>query len=274
MINYREYDPQNPPKSRIGAYQRALKKYFWRLLAMGLLLTLACAPLITFNYLITVYKIGLDEEVAANTLTAQESLLALNSLQNIFYLCALLLCLLPALVVAGMAKALKCIAWKDPAPVRENFGGGIKENFLRFAPVFLINVLWLWVSNFTRNSNPDYNFVYYLPTVGWFIILLPLSAWYCSVSSVYKDKTYVLFMGSLKFYAKTLPLTLCFTCLAVLPLGLLLFMNVAWVQLVIPLLYTFLWLPPVMLACVFWANSVYDKYINVKSFPELVEKGL
>jgi hypothetical protein len=30
----------------------------------------------------------------------------------------------------------------------------------------------------------------------------------------------------------------------------------------------------VMLACVFWANSVYDKYINLKSFPELVEKGL
>jgi hypothetical protein len=274
MIDYKEYDQKEQPKSRVRAYGVALKKNVWKLLAMGFLLMLACAPLITFRYLITVYRFGLNEEVTAGQLTETQAVLAINSLQNIYYLCSLLLCLLPALVVAGMAKALKCMAWKDPAPVRENFGSGIKENFLRFAPIFILNVLLLWISNFTRNANPNNSFWYYLPTVGWFIIALPLSAWYCSVTSVYKDKTHILVAGSFKFYAKTLPITLCFTFLALLPLGIFLFANAAWVQLVVPLLYMLLWLPSVLLACVFWANSVYDKYINIKSFPELVEKGL
>ncbi len=275
MIDYKEYDPPEKPvvKKRTAAFFETAGNKWKYLLLLGVILTLSAAPAITLRYLTVVNEVHMNEEAAAGNITELEAAQSVNGLMNIGYLASLALCLLIALAAAGGAKYVKNTAWKEPYPFKSDFGEGVKENFLHFAPCFLMNVLLLWLCAFVRRSNPDFNFWYYVPTIGWAIIALPASLWFLAATTVYKEKFFKKLAVCLKLCFATLPQTLAMTALAVWPLALTLIPSV-WVQIAIPAAYTLLYLPFAMLGWTYFTNKIFDKRINGTAFPQLVDKGL
>lgn len=273
MIDYSEYDGKKVGKKRSEAFFEVVKTKYKYLLLLGALFVLAATPGVTFRYLTVVHEIEVDAAVAEGTMTAAEGLLEVNALQNLYYAVSIGLVVFLALVTAGALKVIKIFAWKEPTPFRDNFGEGIKENAINLGICFIVNVLLLWMNNFVRNSNPEFSVWFYLPTVGWYLIALPICMWFCAATAVYKDKLFKTLSVGAKLFGMTLPLTLGAEILLVWPLALLL-IPVAWVQLVVPLAYALLYLPVGLLVWAYIANSVFDKHINATSFPDLVDRGL
>lgn len=274
MYDLNEYESNNvAPRGRTEVFFEVSKGKYRYLFLLGFALLLAVSPVFTYRYLVVAHRIEMNAAVAAGSITAADALLDVNAMQNRFYLVLLALVLLLALVASGGAKAVKCLAWREPTPFKDNATDGVKENFLPYALCFIVNVLLLWASNFVRNSNADYSFWYYLPTVGWFVIALPVSLWFCSSTAVYKGSVMKALSVSVRLFALTLPQTLGITALCLWPLALTL-IPVAWLQLAVPLVYALLYAPVAMLIWAFYSNGVYDKYINAKAFPELVDRGL
>lgn len=273
MIDYDEYDRPIEKKGRAEAFFDVLKRKYKYLFLLGVMFAFSAAPMITFRYLTVVHEVEMNAAVAAGEVSAHDALLSVNSLQNLYYAVSIALVLLIALVVSGAGKALKCLSWNEPTPFRENTGEGIKENILYYGLCFILNVLLLWGNNFVRNSNPEFSFWYYIPTAGWYLIALPISLWFCSCTAVYKDNPFKTFAVALKLYGKTMPMTLLMTLIIAAPLALML-IPVAWIQLAVPFAYAMFYAPIALLAWAYYTNSVFDKYINATSFPDLVDKGL
>jgi hypothetical protein len=260
-------------QKRSQAFLEVVKNKYKYLLLLGALFMLAAAPIITFRYLTIVHQIEVNAAVQAGEFSANDGLLEVNALQNFYYAVSIALVLLPCLVLAGAAKVVKCFSWREPTPFKDNFGEGIKENVINYSICFIINVLLLWMNNFVRNCNVEFSVWYYLPTAVWYLVVLPVSMWFCASTAVYKDKFFKTLSVSAKLFGLTLFYTYAAEILLVWPLALLL-IPVAWVQLAVPFIYTLLYLPLSLLALIYMADSAFDKYINAVSFPDLVNKGL
>lgn len=260
-------------RSRPQALLDVLSTKYKQLILLGVIFAFSLAPIATYRFLIVAQSVELDGAVAAGNMTSQEALIALNAMQNQFYLICLLLVQFTAIALSGGAKVVKCLAFKESTPFRDNFGEGVRENALGYSCCLTANILVLWACNFVLNSKTDYSLWFYLPRVGWLLLIVPISLWFLSSVAVYKNKLIKTLSVSARLYALTMPSTLLFEVLAVSPFALLL-LPTAIVQLLVPLLYALILLPVVALCWAFVANSGYDKYINAKSFPELVGKGL
>jgi hypothetical protein len=260
-------------KSRLEAYFDVVKSKYGQLLVLGLLFVLAVLPVVTYRYLVVAYEIEMNAAVAEGGLSSADAFFKVRAYKNTFFLTALPLSMVIATVAAGAAKVIKSLVWKEPTPPKDNFSQGLRENLFPYAACFVFSVLLMWACSYVRYGNVGYSVWFYLPTVGWYLLALPVGAWYCASSAVYKERLFKTFGNSIKLYGRTLPQTLGMLVLATFPLTLTL-IPVAWVQLAVPLLYAFFYLPFALVGFAFFANGVFDKYVNAESFPDLVDRGL
>lgn len=272
-MDYSEYDCKKPAvKPRIKAFADVFHENFKQYLVVGLLFALAIAPLVFFRYYVIAYKAELKQAIESGAMEA-DAIRNAYAMDNIFYAACTVLVLPIAVVAAGCAKAVKYSLWQLPTPFKDNFGEGIKENTWSFIVCFEINVVLCWVCNFVWNSNSNYEFWYYLPTIIYLVVLLPISLWFLCVTTVYKDKFGKRLSNAFKFSVSTPLFSLIATAGAFAPLALL-FIADAWVQILVPLLLAAIWVVPSFLAWQLFTFKYFDKYVNAQAFPDLVDKGL
>lgn len=272
-MDYSEYDVKQPAvKSRVRAFADVFHENFKQYLIVGLLFALAMAPLVFFRYYVIAYQAELKSAIE-NGSVAADALHNVYAMDNLFYAACFVLVLPIALVAAGCAKAVKYTLWQLPTPFKDNFGEGVKENAWSFIACFEVNVALCWLCNFTWNSNADYELWYYLPVIVYVAVLLPMSLWFLSATTVYTDGIGVRLVNAFKLSTATLVPSLVATVGAFAPLALL-FVAEGWVQIIVPFLYAVIWLVPSVLAWQLFTFKYFDKYVNASAFPDLVDKGL
>ena len=94
-----------------------------------------------------------------------------------------------------------------------------------------------------------------------------------SVCALYSDSFIIKIKSSIRIYIKNLFKILLAVIIILIPL-VLLFINSSIFQLFAPIVYSFIYFPFAYLIFVLILNSVFDKDINEKNFPDLVGKGM
>ncbi len=269
-MDYKEYDVKPKKRSRSEVFLSGISSNFKGLVLSGLLLALALVGVITFRFLLILHEGEMMSAVSGGELTAQEASMSIASLRNMFYIACFPLIIPGAVVVGGICKAAKCIAWREKTPFRDNFGEGMKENSLFTILTILINVAILWCVGLSADTQRG---VYaYLPTAVWFLGIMPWSMWILAATAVYRGGYLLTVKNAFVLTVKTYPYTFIMTILMVLPLALL-FIPWIYVQLIVPFAYA-VYLPFAWTAWVLFTNTFFDKYININLFPDLVDKGL
>ncbi len=269
-MNYKEYDVKPKKRGRSEIFFSGISSNFKGLALSGFLLALAFVGVITFRFLMILHEGEMMSAVSGGELTVQEASLSIASLRNMFYMACFPLIIPGAVVMGGICKAAKCIAWREKTTFRDNFGEGMKENSLFIILTAIINVAILWCVGLSASAQRG--ICAYLPTAIYFLGILPWNMWVLAATAVYRGGYLLTVKNAFVLTVKTYPYTFIMTILMTLPLALL-FIPWIYMQLIVPFAYA-VYLPFAWIAWVLFTNVFFDKYINTNLFPNLVDKGL
>ncbi len=269
-MDYKEYDTKPQKRTRTEVFMECVKKNWKSLLIVGLLLALSLIPIVTFRFQVILHRAEMNEAVKNEIISESDAFLSVTSLRNMFYMASFVLAIPVALIAAGISKAIKCLSWREMTSIKDSFGEGIKENWLYTLLTAILNIAYLWCVNFVSNVNTFT--LAHLPATVYLLAVLPWSMWIISANAIYRGTFLQTFKNSFVLMIKTYPLTVIMSILVIAPL-LLLLLPFICLQVIVPFIYA-IYIPFVWLVWVLFTNAYFDKYININSFPDLVDRGL
>lgn len=108
------------------------------------------------------------------------------------------------------------------------------------------------------------------------MFITPLFMYVLTQSVLYSNKYTTYFKNSVYFFIKTVPVSLLFTLILLIliyPVNSS-YLPYLWLQYTIISISVILLLPFFLSAKMLYDFSIYDKYINIKDYPEYVDKGI
>lgn len=173
--------------------------------------------------------------------------------------------------VAGIIRLLRQLIWGEGIFFWEDFLLGVKQN----GKVYTLFFLFLGFANSGNVilSTMGFGIPEYVFLAVCLLLVLPVSIWMLLQTCVYDMKFVEKFRNALRFYILTFPktLVLLILTLALLSLSLIQVPLIKYIAILIAVL--FLEIPLCMLWLLF-ACSAFDKYINEKAYPELMNRGM
>lgn len=266
------------PSNRKELFLDILINRFWFLVKLGCILLLFTFPFLfvstikelTINGIILSLEDGL---VSKNEATKQ---ILYTSIQYDFF--NLISFVILSIGLAGIVKIIKLLIWGEGIVLRSDFISGMKQNMKQYTLLFFTVGLVCLINNsvviLVGSQNESMNFLGWLPTLFATIILLPISA-FCFSQIPYYQNTFIQnVLNGAKFYilnsGKTLSIILlcCFTWVAII------FIPMILVKFILLILSVILILPIVFLIWFLYSNHLFDRYINTRQYPDIINKGL
>lgn len=265
------------PKNRYEVFIDVLKVRWNNILFLGLLLLLLALPLLLTRYyhlLVTTEIYHQIQTEIIDSKTGMTKILGFNNFINLLYLPFLVLI---ALGLSGVMRILKRILWGEYTSIRSDFVSGIRENGVHLSLLLIVIGSFNYAVNYLRSvafySETQNNITAFLPEVVFITIILPVACYFLSLTVIYREKFLKKIKIGLKLYLMTLPKTLGIILLCIFPLALL-WINYSLLQLIFPLIYVVFYLPLALIVWFLYTCSVFDRFINRSSFPEIVDKGI
>ena len=253
------------PNNRKDLFFDILKNQWRNLLLISFLLFVSLLPLIIVRYS---NLMNLSKIIAENKMELYYSrLVAYNVIRVLLYL-------LIGIVFSGLGRIYKKLSFNDGFFLGADLLKGMKENIKEFSILFISFGIVTLIFDLSAIELAKNSAVWsYLLYIIKYVIVVPVLAITMCLSSIYTDKLFKKIVVSFKLYFKYLPKILLAFLLIGFPLLLILISSPS-IQLFIPMLYTLVYLPIAYLAFVIFMNSIFDKEINEKNFPDLVGKGM
>jgi len=264
-----EFNEYGLPHNRKEVFFDCIKTRFDVIMLCGLWLLICFLPYIVIKIygetvFVTLYN-TLDDPVTAN----ESADIWLFYLSIAYLPCYIVI----AVGLAGTAKVIRTLIWGEAVFFRQDFLSGIKGNGGAYIAVFLIYGAAKIFYSFIMTMNVSNAFLLYIP-IGLFIIAgLPIGMIMLSQAAVYKVKFFDLLKNSFKLFIKTVPQNLVFVLAlsALLSTDLITITILKYILIILEILFL---LCPFVMARMLFDCSVFDKYINSRDYPEMVDKGL
>ena len=274
----REFTEFDLPHNRKEVFFDRLKTRFDVFFKLGLMLALFFLPMLAVAVYGDIAKVGLSSDLA----TEEEFAAAIKIFDvtlAVYYIPCLLLV---AVGLAGAAKVVRQLIWGEGVFFFADFGSGIKQNYAPFAITFLLGGIVNLFDRFVISLGFEPEFVAYIPLGASVVFLTPIAMFVLSQTTVYVNGYLQLVKNAFKLFIKTLAPSLLFVAMIALwfvggwALDLLSSISAAFliVKYVLAVVGIIFLLPTFLTARLLFDMSVFDKYINKKDYPELVDKGL
>ncbi|MBQ8342550.1 MAG: hypothetical protein IJY21_00420 [Clostridia bacterium] len=292
-----EYARSTLPTNRWQLFWDVFKGNFGKIVKANLLILLFCIPTIIVLYVGIQYRDGNGAIGPYNMGTAMGypcpgPLLGVaewNTVMSELLLYGMLLIsmVIAAVGLAGGMYVMRNMVWTEGIFVGNDFWRGVKLNYknalqaaLFFCTVLLLGKTMINFANFSLLGAGKTHRVLLKISIGssWaFIIMSALMAfWMIALGVNYKMKFLLLIRNSFLISIGTLPQTIFFGLLAILPFLLLLLTNVfgmfvLLIAILLIFLFAFAW---ALLLWLDFAQWVFDKYINPKISGAKVGRGI
>ena len=264
----KDFTPSDLPSNRKELFFDILKNQWNSLLILAFIFLLIFVPFIIFRYynLLSINNIlsSNNEDIFYQIKIASLTSNAIN----------ILIILFVGIFFSGIARIYKKLAYNDGFFLGADYVKGLKENVKDFIVLFLIyGIINFILESLSINYLIENSFLYYVFKFLNYGVFLPILAISVCISSIYNDPVFKKLYLSVVIYFKHLPKIALVTLIALAPLFILLIPSTT-IQLFVPMLYCLIYLPLAYLLFVIVMNHIFDKEINNKKFPHLVNKGM
>lgn len=268
----RDFSESDLPRNRKELFFECFKTRWRTLLLCGLFTSLFVLPLI----MIEAYREIIINSTSQNlnNVSNKESIeIYLNTVNNLFNLVSVISFVTLGIGCAGTSRIIKNLAFGQPIFFFSDYLEGIKLNGLNFIIVFGLLGLSNFSSLFIVNGMKNNDLLGLLSLLFLSIIIYPILLLVLSETMVYKSTIIECLKNGVIIYFRTLPITLSVAALVMLP-SLIQFIPSYFIRILAFLGMVILALPFLMLIWFLYSCNLFDKYININLFPELVKKGL
>ncbi len=291
-----DYARSTLPTNRWSLFWDVFKGSFGKLVKVNLLILVFFIPLLAVMILCGIYSdsIGIAYPFGANlgigypATPSTQGVSEWLTIQNDLMLCIglIITSIIAAVGLSGGMYVVRNMVWTEGIFVGSDFWRGVKLNFknalqtaLFFCVIFLLSTAIINISEFTLVMGGITKFQRVMLTISqitsYILIVLAamMSFWQIALGVNYKMGFWLMLKNSFLMTIGTLPQTVFFGALALLPVWLFLipwtFLTV--VSVIIAILFGFSWC---LLLWLDFAQWVFDKYINPKIEGAKVGRGI
>lgn len=278
-IKYAEKDCtiDSLPHSRVQAFFDILK-YQWRKVLICSLILFACSlPLIVVFYIeikgIAYYVSQfLKEEIDRETYL--NGVFPVINYSNLFLILGFALF---AFSIGVVHRVYVKLCWQKGILFQDELKEGLKQNTLQnvivsviFAILFFLAGLVYGVSFIAESTLMVLVVIFYVVVI---FIFLPIMFIFFEMNAVYKDNFKTKLKNSALIYSRTFPFAILCIVIFLAPLGLL-FIGTDLAILITLGCYFLIYFPLAFLGLNLFMMKIFDKYINARFYPEIVDLGI
>ncbi|HHX80300.1 MAG TPA: hypothetical protein GX692_04460 [Acholeplasmataceae bacterium] len=277
----RDFQKEDLPSDRKEVFFDLLKYRFDLIMKNGLLLFLFLLPafLLAFGHHFIMENI--HHRFISSEITETEYLSLITAYRNTKNVVLIFCLLIFSIGLSGIIRITKMMVWYDYIFYSSDFVTGIKQNFKHLAVLSILYGLVNYLNGFLmgikiegRNSNLINPLLKALPLGFTLILFIPISLLVISEISVYDNNFLKRLRNGTEIYFNTFIKTAGMTFILLSPLAFVLLINNVFVQIAIMIALSIFYLPIIIIIWLLYSYSVFDLYINVKLYPELVDKGI
>lgn len=256
------------PQTRKEAFYFYYRENLGTILNLGLRCAILLVPAIITLWLKESYFDGLLQGLSE--VTAEGIAAIRNSTNALFGIIENIAMILFVVFLAGTLQVIRQLLWREILVFKVDYQKGIRRNGGRFLlaalPVGMIDAFLKW----SVPSTPTF-----LLRAIWAVILLPICAWFMLQTVYYQLRIWEGFRNAVILYIRTWPVTLLLLAITALPfyIG----SIVGYLQIfkyLALLIVAFVFVVPMTMVWMLYANEIFDKYINQENYPEYYRKGL
>lgn len=269
----RELTVNDLPKNRKEVFFDCIKQRCSILLLLGLSALLFLLPLFALFIVKDLYVGGVYVafvDGAADEQTAARMIYSANFYSSLIFIPCF--CLF-GLGLSGIMQVLSRLIWGEGIFFLSDFAEGIKKNGIAYCVTFMIMGLIICLISISFYMNSDVAFLWFVLLDVSVLFWGPVAYYVLMQSVVYKEKYSGLLRNGIILYGKSVIGTLILLICCALPFAVA-FVNMIILKYVLLTVVVIIFIPLGGMAMFLYACSVFDRYINVQSYPEIVDKGI
>ena len=261
------------PSNRKEVFFDCFKNRYKYLMYCGFIILFCAIPFLIICFLKSFYLSALVKELEASNITEQDYNLASLRYALIYNGFIVVSSLLISIGISGATRVIRQIGWEEPVFFTRDFIDGIKMNYKQiFVHVFLLSLIYM-ISDLFLYINIPYMIFRYIPLVIFIFIVFPISLYSVAQNNIYNMSNIKVTTNSLLFFFKSVPVCILFSLTISLSL-LIGFIPNFTIRLLIYVLLIIFAFPLYYLAWFLHSSSMFDKYLNINYYPELMDKGI
>ena len=264
------------PKNRKEVFFDCLKVRYDLFLKIGLVLFIFGLPIIIIlfsHYFLNLNVYHQFDEGIIDENTYYNLIIAYRNIKNVLLLAGLIIF---SIGIAGVMRVIRLLIWYEGITFSYDFYLGIKQNIKHVSLLFLLFGIINFLNGLSLNEAINHQlfiFIENLPLSISIVLLLPIGLLVLSQITIYADKFFTYLRNGFTLYLLTFLKTIIVIIGLFSPLLLLLF-NIIFVKIIVVLFLFIIYLPIGLVIWQLYSCSIFDKYINQKNYPHLVNKGI
>ena len=259
-----DFTEEYAPHNRKQVFFDCCKVRFLLLFELGALCLLFLLPLLFVSFLE-------DTNLTALLSSAEPDIELYTATTVLFSMVKIPCFFLFGIGLGGVIRIIRQLIWGEGIFFWEDFFLGVKQNWKTYGLIFLL-------FGFAASGNAilaaaESKTLGYVFFAVCAMLVVPVGIWMLLQTCVYDMKFMDRFHNALRFYLLTFPktLVLLIATFALLALSMIPILLVKYVAILAAVLFLMV---PLCMAWLLFACSAFDKHINEKAYPELLNKGL
>ncbi len=268
----REFTKKDLPDTRWRLFKDRFVFEWGKLFKTGLILLIFCLPLAALSLVKDIEIVAVFSEQAKGNLSAEEAKALVNSTTALFDLLSVVAFPLFSVGLAGVMVIIKRLAWLEPVFFKFDFFDGVKSNSPIIIVTFTVFGLLSYFASFALGRYKSF-IISVIPVGFVLVVFLPVLLYTVSLTTVYKLKFSETIKTAFSIYLRSVPQTLAAVALIIGMAAITLIRSILLKYIAFSVLILFA-LPSALLGWFLVSCRQFDKFINARQFPELVDKGL
>ncbi len=265
-----DWDLRNLPANRFEVFFDSVRQHYLLFLRLGLAALLFVLPLLALTVIKDFSLYNVIDQVSEGVLSEESGVSRIYSIRFWAAIIRIPLLMFVSVGLCGICGVLRQLAWGEGIFYREDFRDGIKRG-AGTGPVtaFLAGLLLLINECASLTGNSFGRYLIFSASV----MITPVLFLTVLQSEIYRASYLGYVRNATAMYVKELPKTILWLLITALPFAVLLIRDL-FLKYLLVIFGAFLWIPLDCFIWVLYANSVFDRYINRKDYPQLYQKGI
>ena len=262
------------PRNRKEMFKKHL--FSWDTMSISLWTTLFSFPLFALWSISSV----VESDIPKNLSTGSSETIRILFQQQIFaVLLSLPLFCLFAVGLGGAFYYMRKLVWREVALVKRDFFEGVKKNFrqsvfggvlLWLAVCFAVFSIWMTLIY----ASGAIMIIMFVIIALITILILSAGIFDLTQNAVYKNTFFNRLRNDFSFAVLCYPKNFFFVAISLIPFATFAFLPYTVAVITIATIYFVYGFGVATLLLTLYSHSVFDKYVNIKDYPQLVNKGL
>ena len=261
------------PSNRKEVFFDSIKLRYGLIFKIGLMMLLFSLPLLVTLFFKDSYLISAGLSFSKGEISKESYDEMYKMICRIAYAICIPCFALFSIGLAGSLRVIRQLVWGEGVFFIQDFFDGIKNNYKHYLVYSLVFGVMHYLGRMAILLNTNMVLLKVLPLVISLSIILPIILFGIFQSQIYANKIGQELKNGVLLYIKTFFTSFLALIIVCLPI-IFAFINIFFIKMLVMILYFLFFIPFILLGEFLYYNSVFDKYINKKHFPELYGKGM